>query len=178
MAARSLKVTSKVTTPSAPSCDAGRAVRLVERWLGHPEVPRDVRLQEFEEMLEHTGIAIAPFDAQNGAVGFRRVLSLRRRRVRAELPTLLSTKADDNRSIYAYITRPQAWKQGRSTMSPEWVAAPEECTCFAVRQAARRVTQFYDQFLAPRASGRRSSRSSPSFGGWERRRSTNWPARW
>ena len=34
-------------------------------------------------------------------------------------------------------------------MSPEWVAAPEECTCLAVRQAARRVTQFYDQFLAP-----------------------------
>ena len=33
-------------------------------------------------------------------------------------------------------------------MSPEWVAAPEECTCLAVRQAARRVTQFYDQFLA------------------------------
>jgi DNA-binding MarR family transcriptional regulator len=34
-------------------------------------------------------------------------------------------------------------------MSPEWVAAPEECTCLAVRQAARRVTQFYDQHLAP-----------------------------
>src|SRR6516225_8484980 len=33
-------------------------------------------------------------------------------------------------------------------MSPEWVAAPEECTCLAVRQAARHVTQFYDQFLA------------------------------
>jgi len=33
-------------------------------------------------------------------------------------------------------------------MSPEWVA-PEECTCLAVRQAARHVTQFYDQFLAP-----------------------------
>ena len=34
-------------------------------------------------------------------------------------------------------------------MSPDWVAAPEECTCLAVRQAARRVTQFYDHFLAP-----------------------------
>ena len=26
---------------------------------------------------------------------------------------------------------------------------PEDCNCFAVRSAARRVTQFYDQFLAP-----------------------------
>jgi DNA-binding MarR family transcriptional regulator len=34
-------------------------------------------------------------------------------------------------------------------MSHGWVAAPEECTCLAVRQAARRVTQFYDQHLAP-----------------------------
>jgi DNA-binding MarR family transcriptional regulator len=34
-------------------------------------------------------------------------------------------------------------------MSPEWVAAPEECTCLAIRQAARRVTQFYDQHLEP-----------------------------
>ena len=25
----------------------------------------------------------------------------------------------------------------------------EECTCLAVRQAARRITQFYDQHLAP-----------------------------
>jgi DNA-binding MarR family transcriptional regulator len=25
----------------------------------------------------------------------------------------------------------------------------EECNCLAVRQAARHVTQFYDQFLAP-----------------------------
>ena len=33
-------------------------------------------------------------------------------------------------------------------MSPEWVAS-DECTCLAVRQAARHVTQFYDQFLAP-----------------------------
>jgi DNA-binding MarR family transcriptional regulator len=29
------------------------------------------------------------------------------------------------------------------------VATTEECNCFAVRAAARRVTQFYDQFLAP-----------------------------
>jgi DNA-binding MarR family transcriptional regulator len=35
------------------------------------------------------------------------------------------------------------------SLSPEWAAVPEECTCLAVRQAARRVTQFYDQHLAP-----------------------------
>jgi DNA-binding MarR family transcriptional regulator len=29
------------------------------------------------------------------------------------------------------------------------VSTTEECNCFAVRAAARRVTQFYDQFLAP-----------------------------
>jgi DNA-binding MarR family transcriptional regulator len=27
--------------------------------------------------------------------------------------------------------------------------SPEECTCLAVRQAARHITQFYDQVLAP-----------------------------
>ncbi len=43
-------------------------------------------------------------------------------------------------------------------MSPDWVAAPEECTCLAVRQAARRVTQYYDQFLAP--SGLRTTQFS------------------
>ena len=26
---------------------------------------------------------------------------------------------------------------------------PEDCNCFAVRSAARHVSQFYDQFLAP-----------------------------
>jgi hypothetical protein len=26
---------------------------------------------------------------------------------------------------------------------------PEECTCLAIRQAARHITQFYDQHLAP-----------------------------
>ena len=28
-------------------------------------------------------------------------------------------------------------------------SGPEECNCLAVRQAARHITQFYDQFLAP-----------------------------
>ena len=32
---------------------------------------------------------------------------------------------------------------------PEAELKPEICTCLAIRQAARHVTQFYDQFLAP-----------------------------
>jgi DNA-binding MarR family transcriptional regulator len=32
---------------------------------------------------------------------------------------------------------------------PQSESGPETCTCLAVRQAARHVTQFYDQFLAP-----------------------------
>ncbi len=35
---------------------------------------------------------------------------------------------------------------------------PEECNCLAVRQAARHITQFYDQFLAP--SGLRTTQFS------------------
>src|SRR5262250_1950954 len=35
---------------------------------------------------------------------------------------------------------------------------PEDCVCLAVRQAARHVTQFYDQFLAP--AGLRTSQFS------------------
>jgi DNA-binding MarR family transcriptional regulator len=34
-------------------------------------------------------------------------------------------------------------------MSPDMQPKPEDCNCLAVRQAARHVTQFYDQFLAP-----------------------------
>src|ERR1700741_5242026 len=34
-------------------------------------------------------------------------------------------------------------------MAPEAKITPSECTCLAVRQAARHVTQFYDQYLAP-----------------------------
>jgi DNA-binding MarR family transcriptional regulator len=37
-------------------------------------------------------------------------------------------------------------------------AGPEECNCLAVRQAARHITQFYDQFLAP--SGLRTTQFS------------------
>ena len=35
---------------------------------------------------------------------------------------------------------------------------PEECNCLAVRQAARHITQFYDQFLTP--SGLRTTQFS------------------
>jgi DNA-binding MarR family transcriptional regulator len=34
-------------------------------------------------------------------------------------------------------------------MSVDTLPGPEECNCFAVRAAARHVTQPYDQFLAP-----------------------------
>ena len=37
-------------------------------------------------------------------------------------------------------------------------SGPEECNCLAVRQAARHITQFYDQFLAP--SGLRATQFS------------------
>src|SRR3954465_6805812 len=35
------------------------------------------------------------------------------------------------------------------TMPGETLPRPEQCNCFAVRSAARYVTQFYDQVLAP-----------------------------
>ena len=34
-------------------------------------------------------------------------------------------------------------------MSTDELQRPEECTCLAVRQAARHISQFYDQHLAP-----------------------------
>jgi DNA-binding MarR family transcriptional regulator len=34
-------------------------------------------------------------------------------------------------------------------MSTKNIPGPEECTCLAVRQAARHITQFYDQYLLP-----------------------------
>ena len=34
-------------------------------------------------------------------------------------------------------------------MSAKPVPRPEECNCFAVRSAARHVSQFYDRYLAP-----------------------------
>src|SRR5215475_10189148 len=41
---------------------------------------------------------------------------------------------------------------------PRSESEPETCTCLAVRQAARHVTQFYDQYLAP--SGLRTTQFS------------------
>jgi len=43
-------------------------------------------------------------------------------------------------------------------MSGSPLPKPKECNCFAVRSAARHVTQFYDQFLAP--SGLRATQFS------------------
>jgi DNA-binding MarR family transcriptional regulator len=34
-------------------------------------------------------------------------------------------------------------------MDADTLPRPEDCNCLAVRQAARHVTQFYDEFLAP-----------------------------
>jgi DNA-binding MarR family transcriptional regulator len=42
-------------------------------------------------------------------------------------------------------------------MTPEWTN-PAGCNCLALRQAARHVSQFYDQFLAP--SGLRTTQYS------------------
>jgi DNA-binding MarR family transcriptional regulator len=43
-------------------------------------------------------------------------------------------------------------------MSRDGLPTPEECTCLAVRQAARHITQFYDQRLA--AAGLRTTQYS------------------
>ena len=45
-----------------------------------------------------------------------------------------------------------------AAIPPRLEARPEECNCFAVRSAARHVSQFYDQFLAP--SGLRATQYS------------------
>ena len=34
-------------------------------------------------------------------------------------------------------------------MSTDALLGPDDCNCLAVRQAARHITQFYDQHLAP-----------------------------
>jgi DNA-binding MarR family transcriptional regulator len=45
-----------------------------------------------------------------------------------------------------------------SMMATDPFLRPEECNCLAVRQAARHITQFYDQLLAP--SGLRTTQFS------------------
>src|SRR6516225_8323508 len=49
-------------------------------------------------------------------------------------------------------------KEEDSTMPPKIASTAQECICLAVRQAARHVTQFYDQLLAP--SGLRTTQFS------------------
>lgn len=53
------------------------------------------------------------------------------------------------RRIYTYVKEPA------SAMNPAAEPPPEACNCSALRQAARHVTQFYDQRLA--ASGLRTT---------------------
>ena len=43
-------------------------------------------------------------------------------------------------------------------MSADGLSGPEDCNCLAARQAARHITQFYDQLLAP--SGLRTTQFS------------------
>src|ERR1700732_5061269 len=43
-------------------------------------------------------------------------------------------------------------------MSRDGLSGPDDCTCLAARQAARHITQFYDQLLAP--SGLRTTQYS------------------
>src|SRR5262249_38290370 len=50
-------------------------------------------------------------------------------------------------SIYAYICA--YTRLSKDLMSIDTLPSSEECNCFAVRAAARHVTQSYDQFLAP-----------------------------
>ena len=40
---------------------------------------------------------------------------------------------------------------------------PQECNCFAVRSAARHVTQFYDQLLAPSRVAHHAVLDSPKL---------------
>src|SRR5689334_4540183 len=40
-------------------------------------------------------------------------------------------------------------KRGDLVMPVDTTLTPEECNCLAVRSAARHVTQFYDELLAP-----------------------------
>jgi DNA-binding MarR family transcriptional regulator len=39
----------------------------------------------------------------------------------------------------------------RTNLSMDGLSGPDDCNCLAARQAARHITQFYDQFLAPSA---------------------------
>src|SRR5260370_33609472 len=45
--------------------------------------------------------------------------------------------------VYACMSRDGGFAMSETELKPEL------CNCLAIRQAARHVTQFYDQFLAP-----------------------------
>src|SRR5438477_9025545 len=49
----------------------------------------------------------------------------------------------------AYISVGTLMSRRWITMARRVHSGPEDCNCLAARQAARHVTQFYDQFLAP-----------------------------
>src|SRR5258708_37470268 len=49
-------------------------------------------------------------------------------------------------------------QEGDVTVAMSAYSGPEDCNCLAVRQAARYITQFYDQLLAP--SGLRTTQFS------------------
>ena len=50
---------------------------------------------------------------------------------------------------YGYMRLYNASQSARSPMRSDAKPGPAECNCYAVRAAARHVTQAYDQFLAP-----------------------------
>src|ERR1700747_1873324 len=49
-------------------------------------------------------------------------------------------------------------QETRINMSTDGLSGPDDCNCLAVRQAARHITQFYDQLLA--SSGLRTTQFS------------------
>src|SRR5205085_5477393 len=58
----------------------------------------------------------------------------------------------------AYISVGTLMSRRWITMARRVHSGPEDCNCLAARQAARHITQFYDQFLAP--SGLRTTQFS------------------
>ena len=51
--------------------------------------------------------------------------------------------------MYAYYRRIYTFSQSQIKQIMPSDTQPQACNCLALRQAARHVTQFYDQFLAP-----------------------------
>jgi len=61
-------------------------------------------------------------------------------------------------SVRAYMGVDTRMSRKGITVARRVHCRPEDCNCLAVRQAARHITQFYDQFLAP--SGLRATQFS------------------